>query len=447
MILGNGRMVSRWPARGGPVIRDGIVYFAAGIWQSDGVFLHAIDAAVGRDLWRNDDAGKIYMPQPHGGAMAESGVSAQGYLVATADHLLVPTGRAVPAGFQRRERQFPVLPLAGQRPHRRHAGRGHRRELLQRRHARLSVATGALEGKLGAGHRRRHAGGHRACGQARSARASSSSRRWRPIARACRSRRSRTKRSGRSPDVDGSAAVIVAGRHDRRRRRNDRDGRRCQNRTKPSGSTRSTALPTAWRSAGRAAAMSAPTAARSTASTASSIPSRAVIRQSQPPGETRTIVARRRRRDRAPHGREGRLLPGPGLRRRRAWRSRWPQRTNLQIYALSPSADEVAAARKKLQRGGPVWRARHRASRRRRQAPLRQVFRRPGGLVALAGDGPLAAVAAEPARGPPALAAASFAPAGRARCRSSRAARWPRPAAGRISIRTWATPVARPTRS
>ena len=68
MILGNGRMVSRWPARGGPVIRDGIVYFAAGIWQSDGIFLLAIDAESGRELWRNDEAGKIYMPQPHGGA-------------------------------------------------------------------------------------------------------------------------------------------------------------------------------------------------------------------------------------------------------------------------------------------------------------------------------------------------------------------------------------------
>lgn len=106
MILGNGRMVSRWPTRGAPAIRDGIVYFACGIWQTDGVYLLAIDAESGRTLWRNDDAGKIYMPQPHGGANAESGVSAQGYLVATADKLLVPTGRAVPAGFARAGGKF-----------------------------------------------------------------------------------------------------------------------------------------------------------------------------------------------------------------------------------------------------------------------------------------------------------------------------------------------------
>ena len=98
LILGNGRMVSRWPVRGAPAILNDVVYFAAGVWQSDGVFLLAIDAATGKELWRNDKAGRIVMPQPHGGAMADSGVSAQGYLVATDKELLVPTGRAVPAG-------------------------------------------------------------------------------------------------------------------------------------------------------------------------------------------------------------------------------------------------------------------------------------------------------------------------------------------------------------
>jgi len=106
MILGNGKMVSRWMARGGPVVRDGVVYFAAGIWQSDGVFLTAIDAATRKQLWQNEEAGRIYMAQPHGGAMAESGISPQGYLVATADKLLVPTGRAVPAAMNRADGKF-----------------------------------------------------------------------------------------------------------------------------------------------------------------------------------------------------------------------------------------------------------------------------------------------------------------------------------------------------
>lgn len=106
LILGNGRMVSRWPARGGPVIRDNIVYFAAGIWQSEGIYLTAIDAESGKKIWTNDEAGRIYMPQPHGGANANSGISAQGHLVALENELIVPTGRAVPAGFSRRTGKF-----------------------------------------------------------------------------------------------------------------------------------------------------------------------------------------------------------------------------------------------------------------------------------------------------------------------------------------------------
>ena len=101
MILGNERMISKWPARGGPVVVNDIVYFSAGIWPSDGVHLHALDAKTGNAVWSNGDTGRILMAQPHGGAEAVSGVSAQGYLVATDDQLLVPTGRAVPAFFDR----------------------------------------------------------------------------------------------------------------------------------------------------------------------------------------------------------------------------------------------------------------------------------------------------------------------------------------------------------
>jgi outer membrane protein assembly factor BamB len=101
MVLGNERMISKWPARGGPVVVDGVVYFSAGVWPSDGVHLHALDAETGEPKWSNGETGKIFMAQPHGGAEAESGVSAQGYLVASSDQLLVPTGRAVPAFFDR----------------------------------------------------------------------------------------------------------------------------------------------------------------------------------------------------------------------------------------------------------------------------------------------------------------------------------------------------------
>ncbi len=99
--MGNGRMISRWPARGGPVVFGGAVYYSAGIWPSDGVTLCALSCEEGKVLWRNDKSGKLLMPQPHPGAEALSGISPQGYLLATDTQLFVPNGRSVPAAFDR----------------------------------------------------------------------------------------------------------------------------------------------------------------------------------------------------------------------------------------------------------------------------------------------------------------------------------------------------------
>ncbi len=106
MVLGNDRLVSRWPVRGGPAVAGGVVYAAAGIWPSEGIFVFALDAATGSVRWVNDSAGAITMPQPHGGAEAASGISAQGHLVVAGDTLLVPTGRAVPAALSRADGRF-----------------------------------------------------------------------------------------------------------------------------------------------------------------------------------------------------------------------------------------------------------------------------------------------------------------------------------------------------
>jgi len=100
-VLGNGRLVSTWPARGGPVVRDGTVYFAASLWPFMGIFIYALDVETGRPLWTNDMAGQMYMSQPHAGADAFAGVAPQGAFVATDDRLLVPGGRSLPACFDR----------------------------------------------------------------------------------------------------------------------------------------------------------------------------------------------------------------------------------------------------------------------------------------------------------------------------------------------------------
>ncbi len=98
--IGNQRLTSAWPARGGPVVRDGRVYFAASIWPFMGTFLYALDASTGEVEWVNDSTGSQFIKQPHG-APSFAGVAPQGALVATDELLLVPGGRSVPAAFDR----------------------------------------------------------------------------------------------------------------------------------------------------------------------------------------------------------------------------------------------------------------------------------------------------------------------------------------------------------
>ena len=100
-VLGNRRLISRWPMRSGVLVDNGTAYFSAGMWPSEGVFVYAVDAATGKEIWVNDTSGCRYQTQPHGSA-AITGVAPQGYLAATERVLLVPTGRSVPAGYDRR---------------------------------------------------------------------------------------------------------------------------------------------------------------------------------------------------------------------------------------------------------------------------------------------------------------------------------------------------------
>jgi outer membrane protein assembly factor BamB len=104
-ILGNSRLVSMWPARGGPVVADGVIYFAASIWPFMGTFIHALDAGTGEVVWTNDGTGSLYMLQPHN-SPAYGGVAPQGAMVVSGDQLLVPGGRSVPACFDRHTGEF-----------------------------------------------------------------------------------------------------------------------------------------------------------------------------------------------------------------------------------------------------------------------------------------------------------------------------------------------------
>jgi len=99
--LGNARLISFWPVRGGPVVVDDRAYFAAGIWPMMGVFVVCADAETGRLLWRNDKLNNIAKVRIDHNFARDAALSPQGYLVAVRDKLLVPNGRSFPAGLKR----------------------------------------------------------------------------------------------------------------------------------------------------------------------------------------------------------------------------------------------------------------------------------------------------------------------------------------------------------
>jgi outer membrane protein assembly factor BamB len=97
MVPGNGRMMSMWPVRTGLVVDEGKVYFAAGLFPTQGTYLIALSADNGAELWKH----KI-------------NISPQGYMLASEEMLYVPTGRTGPAMFARSDGKFQgQFPSAG----------------------------------------------------------------------------------------------------------------------------------------------------------------------------------------------------------------------------------------------------------------------------------------------------------------------------------------------
>jgi len=93
-LLARGEMISRWPIRTGVVVDRGVAYFGAGVFPHETIYLYAVDAETGKVLWENnhiseEDAGR-------------NPLSPQGYLLASQDMLFVPSGRSLPAAFDRK---------------------------------------------------------------------------------------------------------------------------------------------------------------------------------------------------------------------------------------------------------------------------------------------------------------------------------------------------------
>ena len=116
-LIGNKRLTSVWPIRGGPVVQENRVYFAAGVWPFEGVFIFCLEAATGEQVWVNDSTGHLYGGQPHN-AVAIGGIAPQGYLLIDGDELVVPSSNAYPGRFDLKTGKLKdfKLPLGGRVP-------------------------------------------------------------------------------------------------------------------------------------------------------------------------------------------------------------------------------------------------------------------------------------------------------------------------------------------
>ncbi len=97
-LLGNKRLISMWPARGGIVLKDNIIYTSASIFPMMGTFIYAINATNGEIIWKNEGSGSNYILQPHR-SPAFAYVAPQGNFTISGDKLLVAGGRTVPAAY------------------------------------------------------------------------------------------------------------------------------------------------------------------------------------------------------------------------------------------------------------------------------------------------------------------------------------------------------------
>ncbi|MCA9103615.1 MAG: PQQ-binding-like beta-propeller repeat protein, partial [Planctomycetales bacterium] len=97
-VPGNERLVSLWPVRTSVLVDGGVAYLAAGVFPFEGVFVTALDAETGERRWQTE----------------MTDLPAQGYLLASATKLYVPTGRGEPVVFDRESgKRLYTIPDAG----------------------------------------------------------------------------------------------------------------------------------------------------------------------------------------------------------------------------------------------------------------------------------------------------------------------------------------------
>ena len=100
-VLGNNRLISLWPIRGGPVVVDDTVYFGSGVWPTLGVAVFAVDKLTGRPTWINREISFLDKVRIDHNELKDAGAAPHGYLAATEERLVIANGRSQPLGLNR----------------------------------------------------------------------------------------------------------------------------------------------------------------------------------------------------------------------------------------------------------------------------------------------------------------------------------------------------------
>jgi outer membrane protein assembly factor BamB len=87
-IMVYGRLCSSWPVNTGVLVQDGIAYVGAGLIDTDGTYVYALDAATGAIKWENNSSGHLNKD-------IRKGISAHGRLAIASGKLWMAGGNVV----------------------------------------------------------------------------------------------------------------------------------------------------------------------------------------------------------------------------------------------------------------------------------------------------------------------------------------------------------------
>ena len=98
-VLGNERLISVWPVRGGVVVDENQLHVTSGVWPFEGTFLHSLDLAAVGELSNDPRQNAVVVKSALRSVTLPTNLAPQGYLVANEGRVFIPCGRSNVACF------------------------------------------------------------------------------------------------------------------------------------------------------------------------------------------------------------------------------------------------------------------------------------------------------------------------------------------------------------